>query len=44
MRAAREQYPQAYADFQMALELSPGWPLPLRELERYEVVRTPVNG
>jgi len=41
---AREQYPQAYADFQMALELSPGWPLPLRELERYEVVRTPVNG
>jgi len=41
---ARERYPEAYADFQMALELSPGWPLPLRELERYEVVRTPVNG
>lgn len=41
---AREQYPQAYADFQLALEHSPGWRLPLQELERYEVVRSPVNG
>ncbi|MFC4725202.1 tetratricopeptide repeat protein [Glycocaulis abyssi] len=41
---ARELYPQAYADFQQALELAPGWNLPLRELERYEVVRAPVNG
>ncbi|WP_429910465.1 tetratricopeptide repeat protein [Glycocaulis sp.] len=41
---ARELYPEAYADFQQALELEPGWNLPLRELERYEVVRAPVNG
>lgn len=36
---ARENYTQAYYDFQQALSLSPGWHLPLRELERYEVVR-----
>ena len=41
---ARERYREAYADFQSALELSPGWEPPLRELERYQVVRTPVNG
>lgn len=43
---AREDYTRAYGDFQRALELSPGWALPLRELERYEVVRSPaaVNG
>jgi tetratricopeptide (TPR) repeat protein len=41
---ARERYSEAYADFQQALELAPGWALPLRELERYEVVRTPVTG
>jgi tetratricopeptide (TPR) repeat protein len=41
---ARELYPQAYADFQRALELSPEWHLPLQELERYQVVRAPVNG
>lgn len=36
---ARGMYSQAYADYQRALELRPGWHLPLRELERYEVVR-----
>lgn len=41
---ARELYPEAYADFQQALVLAPGWNLPLRELERYEVVRAPANG
>lgn len=41
---ARERYAEAYEDFQRALELAPGWELPLRELQRYEVVITPVNG
>lgn len=41
---ARERYADAYAEFQQALQLAPGWDLPLRELERYQVVRQPVNG
>ena len=41
---ARERYPEAYADFQQALEIMPGWELPLQELERYQVVRGPAGG
>lgn len=35
----REMYPEAYTDYQRALELRPGWGPPLQELERYEIVR-----
>ncbi|MGY6532199.1 tetratricopeptide repeat protein [Glycocaulis sp.] len=36
---SREMYPEAYADYHRALERRPNWSLPMRELERFEVVR-----
>ncbi len=36
---AREMYREAYEDYHRALSHRPNWALPLRELERFEVIR-----
>ena len=33
--------PGAYADFQRALELNPGWDLAIRQLQRFEITASP---